>query len=1422
MASPSPATCYQTQSTECGLAAMAMILAHHGRHVTLEALRRISGVDRDCTNAADLLRVAQHYGLNARVLRREPETLESLGLPLLVHMNFIHFVVVEQINDAGVWLNDPACGRYCMPLERFNEGFTGIALVFEPGDTFQPGGRPVSRWMRIRRTLADTPSTPLALAALSEGMKSVPLLVSALLLGELGERWLTGTSTTTLWEPFSPSQLLTLTVVMVLLYGVLSMTGRVLFARLAFENRRRTLPGLVRHMLTLPESFFHYRIPSILHSRVYAQETIAHTLFQELLPALFNTVGILLPMVLLLVLHPMTGAVALIGMVVILILLKRLDRIGGEKHRPTLQHDDLLWSKMAFAMENFEFFKTGNGTTEFFIGTMGAFANGLKGRQSAGIYRSGAQLLPALLPILGGWAILMIAQAGLSDGRPSIGTLLSMLCLIGTLHAPIQRLAGLYGLMDRLDRMLPPLEDLWDQIPEPDTTRNPPRPLEDASQPILSASGLRFGFTPAKPPLLSDISLTIRPGEQIGLTGPSGGGKSTLARMLVGLHQPWHGQVQFRGRPLTEMSRAQRNREIGWVDKQPLFLPGSVRINLLLWREDLTEADLARAIRDACLDDTIAALPQGLDTPVAPHGANFSGGQRQRLEIARVLLGKPEILVLDEATDGLDQPLEQRLRNNLKQHGITLIMVSHRESTLAACDRIVHLVAGRLVHEPENATPITPQSPSTQEHTPFGSEEPPPKPSPPPKDQTEALLSAFRLVAKSIGATDIQELPTPLPNSGEDAHERGLYALALHNRIPIRPVRFQVGRWWRRDHGPLLAFTRAEDGHRPVAIVPNLTGDYVIVDPRTGSRTRLDASHPPALSDRLYTLHPRCDTNRPRSPWTFLLHAPTRILRETLSALMTTLMVAIAWCTLPLAGTVLFTTILPFADDSYRYLLPGGVVVMLMMLGTGEWLRLVSLHRLHGRLESSATSAILHHVMRIQPLTLSDLGPQQVTRSFHAIRQLFEQLRHGTFRHLLDGVVGVSVLTMIALVSPESAGVALGWVLPLILLPVLLSRWHESRMPDLLNQRLDAVYFLYHLLKGAPRLRQMDRAHTALDAWQRKQTSILKLEHRLQHMDRLTDAFIDLYPWLALGGFSVTLATLFPELEPTHRLFGIVGFWSALFPFKGLARGLHDLGRCAPILQRLTPLVEAPTEPLPKTQPPPPPDPPPLELHDLSFTYPGHSRPALDDLSLRLEPGRIITLTGPSGSGKSTLLRLLLGFYQPDGGEILRDGLDHSSCDLAAWRETVGAVLQDDRLDHTQSIRGHIGGHSAHSLARIRNAARLAMLEQDIDAMPMGIQTLLDTERVSTGQKQRLLIARRLLRKPKLLILDEATNALPEAMQADLFANLRNLGIACIVVSHRASAIAEADQVFAMEAGRIVWSGTPAEFTAGSRMETTP
>lgn len=305
--------------------------------------------------------------------------------------------------------------------------------------------------------------------------------------------------------------------------------------------------------------------------------------------------------------------------------------------------------------------------------------------------------MPGLLNALVTVAILGLGGVRVIDGGMTIGMLVAFQGLMAGLTLPVFKLMGLAGKLQEAEGDMTRLDDIQNSPVEVyAASADDAVPSNAAMAGRLELAGVSFGYSRLEPPLIEGFDLTLEPGRRVALIGASGSGKSTVARLVTGVFKPWGGQVLFDGRPRDQIAPEQLHAALGSVDQDIYLFAGTVRDNLTLWDPTTPQEDMVQAARDALIHDVIATRPLGYESPVNEAGANFSGGQRQRLEIARALAGRPSILVLDEATAALDPLTEQLIDDNIRRRGCACLIIAHRLSTIRDCDEIVVMDRGRI------------------------------------------------------------------------------------------------------------------------------------------------------------------------------------------------------------------------------------------------------------------------------------------------------------------------------------------------------------------------------------------------------------------------------------------------------------------------------------------------------------------------------------------------------------------------------------------------------------------------------------------------------------------------------------------------------------------------------------------------------
>ena len=693
-------TVLQMEAVECGAAALAIVLAYHGRAVSLEELRLACGVSRDGTNAGNMVKAARAYGLAARGFTKEPADLPFLPLPIIVFWNFNHFVVVEGFAKGRVYLNDPAVGPRVVTDAEFREGFTGVVLTFEPGPNFQRGG--VRRgligplWRRLKGSETGLLYVVLVSLALALPGLAIPVFSRVfvdyyLAAGAVG--WV---------GPLLVGMALTA----VLRAGLTWMQQRSLLrleTKLAVTSSFR----FFRHVLRLPVEFFTQRYGGEVGSRVEMNDRVAQLLSGELASNLLNVLMVVFYVALMAFYDvPLT----LVGVAVAalnILALRYVSRQRRDVNLRLLQERAKLTGASMSGLQTIETLKATGSESDFFSRWSGHLAKVTAADQRMGVYTLGLGAVPPWLSALNTAAILGFGSLRVMQGDLTVGMLVAFQSLMAAFLDPVNQLVGLGGSLQEIEGDLTRLDDVLRYPADANVDKDAGGPTltlsgESGRPPVklagqLEMHGVTFGYSRLDGPLIEDFSLLVRPGARVALVGPSASGKSTVAKLVTGLYHVWSGEVLLDGRPRGGVPRAVTTASLAMVDQDFFLCEGTVREVLTLWDATVPQEDVVQAARDACIHDDIMARPGGYESKVEEGGANFSGGQRQRLEIARALVGNPSLLVLDEATSALDSVTEQRIDEALRRRGCTCVLVAHRLSTIRDCDEILVLDHGRIV-----------------------------------------------------------------------------------------------------------------------------------------------------------------------------------------------------------------------------------------------------------------------------------------------------------------------------------------------------------------------------------------------------------------------------------------------------------------------------------------------------------------------------------------------------------------------------------------------------------------------------------------------------------------------------------------------------------------------------------------------------
>ncbi|MFC4501454.1 MULTISPECIES: NHLP family bacteriocin export ABC transporter peptidase/permease/ATPase subunit [Streptomyces] len=689
-------TVLQMEAVECGAASLAMVLGHYGRHVPLEELRIACGVSRDGSRASNLLKAARSYGLTAKGMQMDLAALAEVKAPAILFWEFNHYVVYDgmgrRFGRRGVFVNDPGKGRRFVPMEDFDGSFTGVVLVLEPGEDFERGGRRPgvlgAMPARLRGTAGTMPAAVLASLLLVLVGAAVPALSRTYI-----DMFLIGGQTSLLEVLFaSMGTCVLLTVALTWLQQANLHHGRIISSTLSSAR-------FLRHLLRLPVTFFAQRSPADLVQRLQSNDAVAETLARDLASAGVDAVVVVLYAALLYTYDPQLTFVG-IGVALLNIVAMRVVIRMRATRTAKLRADNARLTNTAYSgLQLIETMKATGGEDGYFRKWAGQHATTLEEQQRLGVPSAWLGVVAPTLASLNSALILWIGGMRAIEGHVSVGLLVAFQSLVARFTAPLTRLNGVAGRIQDFAADVARLKDVENFRADPLYDRRAGGDTDSTRRlhGHVELENIAFGYSPLDKPLLSGFDLTVGPGRQVALVGGSGSGKSTVSRLISGLYAPWEGVIRIDGRRLEDIPRGALASSVSFVDQEVFLFEGTVRDNVALWDPSVPDDAVVEALRDAALYDVVVRRPGGIHSRVEQDGRNFSGGQRQRLEIARALVRGPSILVLDEVTSALDAETELVVMDNLRRRGCACVVIAHRLSTVRDSDEIVVLEHGTVV-----------------------------------------------------------------------------------------------------------------------------------------------------------------------------------------------------------------------------------------------------------------------------------------------------------------------------------------------------------------------------------------------------------------------------------------------------------------------------------------------------------------------------------------------------------------------------------------------------------------------------------------------------------------------------------------------------------------------------------------------------
>lgn len=682
----------QMEALECGAASLAMILAYYDKWIPLEQVRSDCGVSRDGSNAANVLRAARSYGMIAKGYRYEPEELKKYGkFPCIVHWNFNHFVVLNGFKKDKAVLNDPAKGNYTVSMKVFDESFTGICLMFEPGDNFEPSGKPKSMMSFARERMKGS-AVAVAFVILTSIISNLIGIINPAFSRIFLDRLLTGVNP----EWFMPF------IMALALISIIQLVVSWISAVYSLKiNGKMDAVGNTTFMwkvLRMPMEFFSQRMAGDICQRQSSNSNIAKTLVSTFAPLLLNTIMMIFYLVVMLRYSLVLTLIGLISIVVNFFVSRIISAKRVNITRVQMRDAGKLAGTTVAGIEMIETIKAAGAENGFFEKWAGYQASVNTAQVKYARLNQYLGLIPSAVSGITNIAVLMLGVYLVIQGEFTIGMVMAFQGFLSSFQAPAMTLISAGQTMQEMRTEMERIEDVMKyptDVEYAEDEKDDGREYSKLSGNI-ELKNITFGYSKLAKPLISDFNLTLKPGQRIALVGGSGSGKSTIAKLISGLYKPWSGEILFDGKPMSEIDREVFTGSLAVVDQDIILFEDTIANNIKMWDKSIEDFEMIMAARDAQIHEDIMQRENGYQYKITEGGKDFSGGQRQRLEIARVLAQDPTIVILDEATSALDAKTEYEVVKAIKDRGITCIVVAHRLSTIRDCDEIIVLDYGEV------------------------------------------------------------------------------------------------------------------------------------------------------------------------------------------------------------------------------------------------------------------------------------------------------------------------------------------------------------------------------------------------------------------------------------------------------------------------------------------------------------------------------------------------------------------------------------------------------------------------------------------------------------------------------------------------------------------------------------------------------
>ena len=682
----------QLEALECGAASLAMVMAYYSKWVPLEQVRLDCGVSRDGSKAKNIYLAAEHYGFDVKAYRMSPEALKESGqFPCIIHWNMNHFVVLNGFKGNHVYINDPARGTVKVSWDEFDKAFTGVTIIPVPSENFVPSGKKKSTVDFAKKRLVGA-GAAVAFVMLTTAISYLFGIANSMTSRIFMDRLLTGVNRDWL-NPFIGVLVLLATIQLIVAWVQTIYSLKI--------NGKMAIIGNTSYMwkvLRLPMEFFSQRMAGDIQSRSSMNAAIAGTLVNTFAPLMLNTIMMIFYLVLMLRDNPILTVIGIVTVIINMAVSRIISNRRINITRVQLRDAAKLESTTVQGIDMIETIKSSGAEIGFFRKWAGYQASVNAQNVKEVKTNRFIGMIPAFFSTIANYAVLILGIHLTMKGEFTLGGVTMFQGFLGAFMSPAMTLISAGQTIQEMRTQMERVEDVM-EYPEDENVVS--KVTEDAEYVKLKGKvelkNITFGYSKLEPPLIEDFSLTMNPGDRIAIVGSSGCGKSTISKLISGLYQPWSGQILFDGKPRSAYPREVMTGALAVVDQDIIVFEDTVANNIKMWDDSIRDFEMILAARDAQIHDDIMKLPGAYEYKLNSGGKNFSGGQRQRMEIARVLAQDPTVIILDEATSALDAKTEFEVVNSIVNRGISCVVIAHRLSTIRDCKEIIVLDHGKIV-----------------------------------------------------------------------------------------------------------------------------------------------------------------------------------------------------------------------------------------------------------------------------------------------------------------------------------------------------------------------------------------------------------------------------------------------------------------------------------------------------------------------------------------------------------------------------------------------------------------------------------------------------------------------------------------------------------------------------------------------------